>query len=95
MVAHSKHEVQVADGVVHSVAVRLVHSEHVGHLQDAGLGRLHRVAPARRDDHERGVGGGGHLDLGLTHTDRLHDHQILARRVQDTDRLGRGERHPA
>ncbi len=49
-------------------------------LQDAGLGRLDPVAHPRGQQHQRGVGRGGDLDLGLTDPDRLHDHACRSRR---------------
>src|SRR5205823_14159269 len=71
--AHPKHVPQLPDRVLGAATIRPVHHEHVGDLQDAGLGNLNVVAPAGGHDHHGGVGGGGHLDLRLPHADGLHD----------------------
>ena len=65
---------EVAAGVVGAGAVGLVDHQHVGHLQEAGLVGLHRVAHSGRDHHHSGVGGAGdvHLDLADAHG---FDHQ--------------------
>ena len=48
---------QVAHGAVGALAVGLVDDEHVGDLEDAGLGRLDAVAHPGREEHQGGVGG--------------------------------------
>ena len=58
---------------VDAFAVGLVDHEHVGDLHQAGLVGLHRVAPARVDDDDGGVGLAGDLDLDLPDADRLDD----------------------
>ena len=85
-----EHVAQVADGGVGAVAVGLVDHEHVGDLQDAGLRRLDAVAHAGREQHDRGVGQRGDLDLGLADADRLDQHHVAAGGVQHPDRLRRG-----
>ena len=76
---------------VGAVPVGLVDHEHVGDLEDAGLGGLDPVAHARRQQHQRGVGGRGDLDLGLADADGLDQHHVAAGRVQHPDGL-RGRR---
>ena len=72
--------------------IGLVDHEHVGDLHQAGLVRLHAVAPARIDDDDGGVGLAGDLDLDLPDSDRLDEDQVAADRVEQPHRLGRGER---
>src|SRR5262245_57746192 len=50
-----EHDLQVAHGVVGAVAIGLVHDEHLGDLEEAGLVGLHAVTPARVDDDDGGV----------------------------------------
>src|SRR6266511_954580 len=83
-----------AVGRVGAVPVGLVDHEHVGDLQDAGLGRLDRVAHAGGEQHERGVGEAGHLDLGLADADGLHEHNLASGAFQHANRL-RGRRGEA
>ena len=49
------HGAQVPHHLVAVRLVRLVHHEQVRHLEDAGLGRLDRVAHPRREQHDHGV----------------------------------------
>src|SRR6266567_4756942 len=49
------HVPQVPDHLLGVRLVRLVHHEQVGDLEDAGLGRLDRVAHPRREQHQHGV----------------------------------------
>ena len=53
-----------------------------------GLGRLDRVAHARREQDDR-VGQARDLDLGLPDADGLDQHHVAAGRVQDPQRLRR------
>ena len=62
---------EVALGLGGAGTVGLVDHEHVGDLEQAGLGRLHGVAPARVDDDDGRVGRAGHLDLDLADADGL------------------------
>ena len=93
--AQRDHVPQLAHRRVGAVAVGLVDDEHVPDLEDAGLGSLHPVAHPRGQQHERGVGGPGHLDLALTDADGLDQHDVEPGRVEHADRLGRGPRQPA
>jgi hypothetical protein len=72
--------------------VRLVDHEDVGDLEQAGLGRLHGVAPAGVDDHDGGVGGPRDLHLDLADPDRLEQDPRRAGGVEHPHGLGRGER---
>ena len=85
--AEAQHVVQLADGRVGAVAVGLVDDEDVADLQDAGLGGLDAVAHARREQHDRGVGEAGDLDLGLADADGLDQHHVAAGRVEHPQRL--------
>ena len=86
---------QVADDLLGAWPVALVDHEDVGDLQDPGLGRLDRVAHPRRDDHQRGVGQRGDLDLGLADADGLDADHVEAGRVEHPQRLRRRHRQPA
>ena len=58
--------------------VGLVDHEDVRDLQDPGLGRLDAVAHPGREQHQRGVGEPGDLDLALADPDGLDDHHVVA-----------------
>ena len=75
-----------------SGAIGLVDDEHIADLEQTRLVRLHRVAPARVDHHDRGVGFAHDLDLDLADAHRLDEHPRLADCVEQPDRLGRRER---
>ncbi len=77
---------EVSGDVVRPLAVGLVHDEHVGDLQDAGLRHLHRVAPARRHDHQGRVGRRGDVHLGLSHAHGLDDRPGRGRRRRGPER---------
>ena len=64
-------------------------------LEDARLGRLDAVAHARREQHQRGVGQRGDLDLGLPDPDGLDQDDVAAGGVEHAQRLRRGPRQPA
>ena len=70
---HRRHE------PIGAVAIGLVDDEDVGDLHDAGLERLHFVAGARHEDHERHVGRADDVDFVLADADRLDDDERLAR----------------
>ena len=75
-----EHLLEVAAGLVDAGPVGLVDHEDVGDLQQPGLVGLHRVAPARVDHHDGGVGRAGDLDLDLAHADGLDDAPTRSRR---------------
>ena len=83
---------EVADGGVDAAAVGLVHDEHVADLEQAGLARLDRVTPSRRDDDDRRVGGAGDRDLHLTDADGLDEHPRVAGGVEHAHRVRRRTR---
>src|SRR6478735_2475188 len=60
-----EHRAQVTSYLVGAVAVGLVDDVDVADLEDPGLGGLDAVAHPRRDQHHRGVGEAGDLDLAL------------------------------
>src|SRR5262245_1822552 len=90
-----EHDLQVTDGLGGAVAIGLVHDEHVGDLEEAGLVGLHAVTPARVHDHHGGVGRPRHLDLDLPDADRLDDDPRLAGGVEDAHRLRGRQRQSA
>ena len=90
-----EHLLEVAPGLAHARPVGLVDDEDVGDLEEAGLVGLHRVAPARGDDDDRGVGGRRDLDLHLADADGLDDHDPDARRAEQPDGVGHGQRQTA
>ena len=68
---------EVAAGTDGDLAqVGLGHHQHVGDLHDPGLDELQRVAAAGLDDDGDGVGGLGHLGLGLADAHGLDHHDV-------------------
>ena len=63
---------------VGAFAVRLVDDEDVGDFHDAGLERLHFVAGARHERHDRHVGGADDVHFVLADADGLDDDDVLA-----------------
>ena len=63
-------------------AVGLVHDEDVGNLHDAGLERLHFVAGAWHERHDRDVGRADDVHFVLADADRLDDDDVLAGGVE-------------
>ena len=68
--------------------IALVHDEHVGDLQNAGLEHLHRIARTglQRDEHR--VGDLRDLDLRLPDADRFDDHHVETERIHQRHRIG-------
>ena len=64
--------------------VALGDEDEVGHLHDAGLHELQRVAGAGLDAEQDEVGAVGDLGLGLADADRLDDHPVEAARISTT-----------
>ena len=75
--------------------IGLVDREHVRDLHDPGLQRLHGVPRAGHEHEQDRVCDADHLDLALARADRLEEHEILAGRVEQEQRLERGLREPA
>ena len=63
-------------------AIGLVHHEDVGDLHDAGLERLHIVAGAGHQRHDRHVGRADDVHFVLSDADGLDDDDVLARRIE-------------
>src|SRR5579884_1627262 len=69
--------------------IHLVDRDHVGDLHDSRLQRLDRVPRAgHQREHDR-VGDRDHADLALPGADRLQEHEVLPRSVEDEQRLQR------
>src|SRR4051795_6154469 len=67
--------------------IRLIDRDHVRDLHDPRLQRLNRVAGARHQHEQDGVGDADHLDLALACTDGLQEDQLLAGGIEDEQRL--------
>ena len=74
-------------GLLLPVAVGLVDRDDVGDLEDALLDALELVAGAGQGEEEEGVDHAGDGDLGLTHADRLDQHHVVPRGLEDRHRL--------
>ena len=90
-----EHPLQVADGRFHAAAIGLVDDEHIADLEQAGLARLDRVAPTRRDDDDRRVRGPCDGNLHLTDADGLDEDPRVAGGVEHAHRVRRRTREPA
>jgi len=75
--------------------IHLVDRDHIGDLHDSRLQRLDRVARAGHQDQQHGVRDPDHLDLALTGPDGLEEDELLARRIEDEQRLKRCLGKPA
>jgi hypothetical protein len=82
-----QHRLQVAHGVGGTVAISLVDDEDVRNLQDAGFRRLHGVAHAGRDQHDRAVRQRCDVDFRLPYPDGLDQHDVEAGGVEYANRL--------
>src|SRR5919201_3926081 len=69
--------------------VHLVDRDHVGNLHDPGFERLNRVARARHEHEQDGVGDRDHLDLALACSHGLEEDELLTRGVEDERGLQR------
>ena len=87
-----EHLEDLEDDPVRAVAVGFVHDEQVRDLHEARLDRLDVVAHARREDDDAGLGEPEHFDLVLPDADRLDEHLVEARRVEDVHGVGRRAR---
>ena len=93
--AEGLHVAQVAHGLVGAVPVGLVDDEHVGDLEDARPWPPGCRRPSRGDQHQRGVGQRGDLQLRLADADGLDQDDVAAGRVEHAQRLRRGPGQPA
>ena len=82
------HQLEIALGRVGALAVRLVHGEDVGALEDTRLDRLHVVAEPGRHHDQRGVRHAGDLQLVLPDADRLDDDDVGAPCVEHVHDVG-------
>ncbi len=94
-VGQVEHLHQVTPGLVGTLAVGLVDDEDVGDLHQAGLVRLHAVAPPGVDDDDGGVRLAGDLDLDLADADGLDEDPTAPDRIEGSDGFGGCEREPA
>ncbi len=82
-------------GVEFVRAVRLVHGDDVGELQDALLDALELVAGAGQGEQQEAVDHARDGGLGLADADGLHQHHVVAGRLHHHHRLAGGTGHPA
>jgi hypothetical protein len=75
--------------------IGLVDDDHVGDLHDPRLQRLDRVARARLEHEDDGVGVIDDVDLGLADADGFDEHVVLAGGVHQQGGLQRRLREPA
>ena len=75
--------------------VHLVDRDHVRDLHDPRLERLDGVTGARHEHEQDDVGDADHLDLALPRADRLEEDEVLARGVDQQERLQRRLGQPA
>ena len=87
-----EHLLEVAPGLVGARAVGLVDDEHVGDFHQAGLVRLHAVAPAGIDHDDGRIGLARHLHLDLADADGLDEDEVVADRIEQPDGLRRRQR---
>ena len=93
--ASAEHRAQLAAYLVGPVAVGLVDHVDVADLEDPRLRGLDAVAHARRDQHQRGVGHRGDLDLALPDAHGLDQDHVAAGGLEHAQRLRRRPREPA
>ena len=86
-----EHLLEVPAGRIGAGAIGLVDHEDVGDLHQAGLVRLHAVAPSRVDDDDRRIGLAGDLDLDLAHANGLDEDQSPAEGIEQAHGFRRGE----
>src|SRR5580765_3997576 len=72
--------------------VHLVDRDHIRNLHDPRLERLHRVSRAWHEHEDDGIGNADHLDLALTRAHGLEKDKVLARSVENEQRLQGGLR---
>ena len=80
---------------IRPLAIRLVDHEDVGDLHDPGLERLHLVARAGHERHDRDVGGADDVDFVLADADGLDEDDVLAGGVEDERGVGGRARQAA
>ena len=87
--AHSEidHVPDLAHGAVSAITIGLVNNEDVTDLENAGLGGLDTVTHAWRQQHQRGIGGCGNLDLRLPDAHGFDDRDIEASRIENAQYL--------
>ena len=90
-----QHLAHVVRGLPRLGMVGLVDRDQVGDLHDPGLERLHRVAGSGHQHEDDGVGDREHADVALAGADRLEEDDVLARGVEQEQRLQRRFRQAA
>ena len=93
--AERQHLREVTRGLVRAGTVGLVHHEHVGDLEHAGLDGLDVVTEPGNGDEAHGVGDAHDLDLLLPHSDGLDQNDAVPERVEDVDDARGGARETA
>ena len=95
VLAELEHLEDLLHDAIGAVAVGLVHDEEVGDLHEARLDRLDVVAHPRRQDDDARLRETEDVHLVLPDADRLDEHLVEARRVEDVYGVGRGAREAA
>jgi hypothetical protein len=90
-----EHHRELGDRPVRSIPLRLVDDEDVGDLQDPRLDRLDVVALPRHEHDRDRVRGAHHVDLVLPDAHGLDEHDLVSRRVEHVDGVGRRARQAA
>ena len=80
---------------VAAFAIRLVHHEDVGDFHDAGFERLHLVAGARHQRHDRDIGRADDVHFILADANGFDDDDVLAGGVEHQRRVGGRARQSA
>jgi len=93
--AKTRGESQIAHRLRAVEAVRLVHDQYVGNLDDTRLDRLDLVSQSGRQNDDARICQRADRDFRLSGAHGLHDHRVKARGVHCIDDPPRGARKPA
>src|ERR1700692_3344806 len=86
------HGPNLALDALSAFAVALVDDEDVGDFHDSRLYRLHIIAHARHENHDRDIGQPHNIDFVLPYANSFDDHKIAARSIKHGSSIGRGAR---